>query len=183
MLYLMRHGKTSWNINRRYQGNTDIPLCDEGILQAKEAKEKYKDVHFDICYTSPLSRARKTAEIVLEGRDIQIITDERLREMNFGEYEGRYVNKDDKDDPMTILFDSPEKFVPGIGGERLEDVIKRTGSFLEECVYPYKDRDILLIGHGAMFSGLYCSIFDIPVENYWQHFTKNCELVKVEYQV
>ena len=181
MLYLMRHGKTSWNIARRYQGVMDIPLCDVGIEQAKAAHEQYKDVHFDICYCSPLSRAKQTASILLEGRDVKIVYDNRLHEMNFGEYEGRYLNHDDKEDPMTILFDHPERFVPGKGGERLEDVLDRTRSFLEECVYPYKDKDILVVGHGAMNSGIVCNIKDIPINGYWQGFIKNCELIKVEY--
>lgn len=70
MLYIMRHGKTDWNAKHKLQGRTDIPLNEEGIQMAEQAKEKYKDVNFDICYCSPLVRAKKTAEIVLEGRNI-----------------------------------------------------------------------------------------------------------------
>ena len=66
MLYIMRHGKTDWNAKHKLQGRTDIPLNEEGIQMAEQAKEKYKDVNFDICYCSPLVRAKQTAEIVLE---------------------------------------------------------------------------------------------------------------------
>ena len=68
MLYIMRHGKTDWNAKHKLQGRTDIPLNEEGIQMAEQAKEKYKDVNFDICYCSPLVRAKQTAEIILEGR-------------------------------------------------------------------------------------------------------------------
>ena len=73
MLYIMRHGKTDWNAKHKLQGRTDIPLNEEGIQMAEQAKEKYKDVNFDICYCSPLVRAKQTAEIVLEGRNIPIV--------------------------------------------------------------------------------------------------------------
>ena len=65
MLYIMRHGKTDWNAKHKLQGRTDIPLNEEGIQMAEQAKEKYKDVNFDICYCSPLVRPKQTAEIVL----------------------------------------------------------------------------------------------------------------------
>lgn len=77
MLYIMRHGRTDWNVLHKLQGRTDIPLNDEGIKMAEAAALKYKDVHFDICYCSPLKRAKKTAEILLVGRDIPIISDDR----------------------------------------------------------------------------------------------------------
>ena len=88
MLYIMRHGKTDWNEKRKLQGRTDIPLNEEGIGMAKKAAEECKNIHFDICYCSPLIRARTTAQIVLEGRNVPIVTDDRLMEMGFGEYEG-----------------------------------------------------------------------------------------------
>ena len=81
MLYIMRHGKTDWNLKYKLQGKTDIPLNDMGRQMAEEAHERYKDVHFDVCYCSPLRRARETAEIVLSGRDIPMIIDDRLAEM------------------------------------------------------------------------------------------------------
>lgn len=81
MLYIMRHGKTEWNKKKKLQGRTDIPLCREGIEMAEKAREEYKEVHLDICYCSPLIRARKTAEILLEGRNVPIVTDDRLKEM------------------------------------------------------------------------------------------------------
>ena len=61
MLYVLRHGKTDWNEQKRLQGRTDIPLNDEGRDMADKAREEYRDIHFDVCYCSPLSRARDTA--------------------------------------------------------------------------------------------------------------------------
>ena len=88
MLYIMRHGKTDWNIQHKLQGRTDIPLNEEGRQMAKQAREDYLNIPIDICYCSPLIRARETAELVLQGRNIPILCDDRLIEMGFGIYEG-----------------------------------------------------------------------------------------------
>ena len=61
MLYIMRHGKTDWNIQHKLQGRTDIPLNEEGRQMAKQAREDYLNIPIDICYCSPLIRARETA--------------------------------------------------------------------------------------------------------------------------
>ena len=65
MLYIMRHGKTDWNAAHRLQGRTDVPLSDEGRRMAEAARAEYRDVSIDLCYTSPLLRAKETAEIVI----------------------------------------------------------------------------------------------------------------------
>ena len=88
MLYIMRHGKTEWNALKKLQGKTDIPLSAEGREMAEKARAEYADVHFDVCFCSPLIRARETAEILLRGRGVPIISDDRLAEMCFGEAEG-----------------------------------------------------------------------------------------------
>ena len=98
MPYIIRHGKTDWNVRHKMQGRTDIPLNEEGRQMAEAAREEYRDVHFDICFCSPLIRARETAEILLRGRDVPIVTDNRLMEMSFGARRrrrpGRFVRPD-----------------------------------------------------------------------------------------
>ena len=88
MLYIMRHGKTDWNAAHKLQGRTDVPLNDEGRRMAERAREEYRDVPFDLCFCSPLRRARETADILLRGRDGHILTDEGMRAMRFGVFEG-----------------------------------------------------------------------------------------------
>ena len=67
MLYIMRHGRTDWNVLHKLQGRTDIPLNEEGRLMAMAAHDTYLDTHLDLCFSSPLKRARETAEIFLRG--------------------------------------------------------------------------------------------------------------------
>ena len=87
-IYLIRHGETPWNTLGRLQGRTDIELNENGIRLAKITGEKLKDVHFDLAIASPLKRAYETAGLVLGDRNIPILTDERIEEISFGEWEG-----------------------------------------------------------------------------------------------
>ena len=87
-IYLVRHGETDWNQAGRLQGQTDIDLDAQGFAQAAEAAERLKEVPFEIAFCSPLIRARHTAETIVGERKITLTTDERLRELNFGPWEG-----------------------------------------------------------------------------------------------
>ena len=181
MLYIMRHGKTDWNLRHKLQGKTDIHLNDMGIKMAREAKERYKDVNFDICYCSPLMRARETAALVLEGRNIPVIIDDRLTEMGFGIYEGVENVFEKPECPVRTLFFEPEKYVAQGGAESLNDLIARTASFLEEIAYPgvSEGKDILIMGHGAMNSALIGQVRHTPVKDFWAEGIENCKLIKL----
>ena len=93
-LYIIRHGQTDWNRARRLQGRTDIPLNEWGRRVAELTREGLKDVAFDMAFTSPLIRAKETAEIILGDRNVPIIEDERIIEVNFGAYEGESFQLD-----------------------------------------------------------------------------------------
>ncbi len=182
MLYIMRHGKTDWNEKHRLQGRTDIPLNQQGREMAERAREEYADVHFDVCYSSPLIRARETAEIVLRGRNIPIITDDRLMEMSFGVCEGTESCFQDPESPVRELFLAPEKYVrPVEGGESFEQLFARTGEFLREVVRPLLDqgKDILIVGHGAMNSSIVCQVRNLPISEFWCAGIENCKLMKL----
>lgn len=90
-IYILRHGQTVWNKSRLLQGSRDIELCEEGRAVARERCDQLKEVDFDVIYSSPLKRAYETACIIRGDRDIPIIKDDRLREINFGENEGKSV--------------------------------------------------------------------------------------------
>ncbi len=86
--YFLRHGQTDWNVDRRGQGQTDIPLNDTGVAQAHEAKDLLKGCGIKTIISSPLSRARKTAEIVNEHYNLPIQFIDELQEASFGVCEG-----------------------------------------------------------------------------------------------
>lgn len=155
-IYFVRHGETDWNKERKIQGQVDIPLNDFGIHLAEETAKGLKDVDFDVCFTSPLGRAKHTAQIILEGRNVSIIEDRRIEEMSFGEYEGKSCSKENWDVPDSFrkFFDDPEHFVPAKDGESFSDVKKRTGEFLDWLFAQeaWKDSNILIATHGANIS-------------------------------
>ena len=179
MLYIIRHAKTDWNELHRLQGRTDIPLNQTGIQMARDAGAEYREVHFDVCYCSPLSRAVRTAELLLEGRGVPIIRDERLVEMGFGEYEGLANCFQIPDCNIKVLYQRPADYVPDRGAESLEELFARTGEFLEQVVKPElaAGRDILIMGHGAMNSSIICQVKGLPLERFWENGIPNCKLM------
>ena len=115
---------------------------------AAEAGKQYSDIHIDICYSSPLERAKETAEIFLKGRNVPVYTDDRLVEMGFGVYEGIENSFAIDDCPINTLFKKPEKYVTVEGGESFEELFARTGEFIDNVVMPQvnKGKDILIVG-------------------------------------
>ena len=177
----MRHGKTDWNLLHKLQGQTDIPLNDMGRKMTREAGERYKDIHFDVCYCSPLVRARETAKLVLEGRNVPVIIDDRLAEMGFGIYEGIEEVFEKPECPVRVLFFNPEKYEAVGGAESLESLIKRTSEFLEEVAMPLvnEGKDVLILGHGAMNSAIIGNIRHKELKDFWAEGIENCKLIKL----
>ena len=182
MLYIIRHGRTDWNDRHKLQGRTDVPLNGEGRRMAEAAREEYRDVHFDLCFCSPLIRARETAEILLRGRDVPILTDSRLAEMSFGSYEGLENSFQIPDCPINVLFHAPENYTsPPGGAESLDELFARTGAFLRERVDPLlaEGRDVLIVGHGAMNSSIVCQVRGLPRSQFWSAGIENCRLLRL----
>ncbi|MBR3629334.1 MAG: histidine phosphatase family protein [Oscillospiraceae bacterium] len=183
MLYIMRHGTTDWNVLHKLQGRTDIPLNAEGKALAEQAAREYSGVHFDICYCSPLSRARETAEIVLRGREVPILTDDRLTEMCFGICEGTQSCFTQTESPVKTLFFHPEQYTnPPEGAESLEELFARTGAFLREVAEPAlaAGKDVLIVGHGAMNSSIISQIRKLPLSEFWSAGIENCKLMRLK---
>lgn len=184
-IYFVRHGETDWNKARRIQGQVDIPLNEFGRHLAEETAKGLADIPFDICYTSPLGRAVETARIILEGREVPVIEDERIIEMAFGEYEGKCCSKKGWELPREFqrFFDDPEHYITPSGGENFTDVRRRTGEFLADLLKrkELEDGNVLVTTHGAALAGLLNNIKDRPICDYWgQGVHKNCAVTEAE---
>ncbi len=180
-LYLIRHGQTDWNRVRKLQGRSDIALNEWGRKVAELTREGLADVHFDIAFTSPLSRAKETAEIVLRGREIPIVEEPRIIEVNFGGYEGKSFDLDDEN--LQNFFSKPECYRSVDCSEPMQAIMDRIGEFYEELVVSpaYQDSTILISTHGAALSALLCHIKGWPVCDFWKGgLHKNCGLSIVE---
>ena len=178
MLYIIRHGRTDWNDQRKLQGKTDVPLNDTGRRMAKEAAIRYADVHFDICFTSPLQRAVETAEILLAGRNVPIIKDDRLIEMSFGIYEGMENGFDDASLPVHELFTDPGYDKRAEGGESFGELFRRTGEFLKEI--QNLNGNILVSTHAIAMKGLLENLTPDSKGSYWAKHIGNCAVYVTE---
>lgn len=179
-LYIMRHGETDWNKERRLQGQADIPLNAFGRQLAAETALGMQEFNFDLVYTSPLGRARETAEIVMNSREIPIIIDERLKEMSFGPYEGKCCSEENWEIPdpeFENFFVAPDRYQPPAGGDSFPDVLARVSAFLTELLAKEdrQNHDILIVCHGVVVNAFLTIIKDRPVAEFWnEKVQKNC---------
>ena len=185
LIYIVRHGLTEWNKLKKLQGAADVPLAKEGILLAKKTGEALQGVKFDICFTSPLSRAKQTAECVLGERDIPIIPDKRIQEINFGVLEGNQVRDAEGnyiDPQIETFFRDPVKFKRPENGEDIFDLIALTKEFWDEKISDpdLADKTILIASHGCAVRALLQNVDPDP-ENFWRgSVPPNCGVNLVE---
>lgn len=141
-LGLLRHGQTDWNIDFRLQGVTDIPLNETGIAQAKDAAFVIKAQDWDLIITSPLSRARDTAQIVADLYNFsKVAVEPLLLERSFGEAEGL------SHEEWRAKY-SDTNTVPG--GESHSDLEKRAQLLLDTLAANYSGKRVLAVSHGAL---------------------------------
>lgn len=177
-IYLVRHGETEWNKEYRLQGQADTRLNDYGRELAQITAEALKDIPFDVIYHSPLNRAEETAVILKQSRTIDIIADERIKEMSFGTAEGCHILsiKNNPEDPMYNFLKHPGDYIPPENGERFEEVAARSAEFMEETILPLegKYQNVLIVAHGAVNRTILNAIAGIPVSDFWNIRLKNC---------
>lgn len=187
-IYLIRHGETDQNKRKCLQGRSDIELNEYGRELAYKTAEGLKDVNFDIIFTSPLKRARETAEIIRGNRNIPMICEELIQEISFGEYEGLCYGKEDYSIPdknFMNFFEKPQEYQIPPKGESFEEILRRTGGFLQGLMQKeeYKDKTILLSTHGCALKALLANVRGLPLSEFWgEGVHKNCavSLVVVE---
>jgi len=141
--FYVRHGQTDWNLTRKLQGNSDIPLNDTGIAQAHEAKDRLSQLPITTICCSPLQRARKTADIINEALQCPVIEIDGLRECNFGLHEGtqnydwlaNWLTGDDSTTPPEV---EPFSDFLNRGREAINQALGHPGP-------------VLIVAHGGMY--------------------------------
>lgn len=186
-LYIVRHGETDWNRIHRVQGRTDIPLNDYGRHLARETAEGMKDIRIDLGYTSPLLRAKETAQIILGDRDVPLYEDSRIEELSFGSYEGMSAaggEKDAQSEAFNRFFTDTANYIPPRDAETVPQLYERTGDFLAEiCAREdLRDKSVLVSTHGAAMTALLNRIRgNLSVSEFWRdEVPPNCSVTEVE---
>ena len=136
-LYLVRHGETVDNANQIMQGQTQGELNENGIRQAKEVSEAWKDRQIDVVIASDLKRSIDTARIIAEPHSLGVITTPLLRERDWGDFTGRFIP-----DLKNEVW--PENI------ETLENLLSRAGEFIAYVKETFPGKKVLAVGHGIM---------------------------------
>lgn len=157
----VRHGETNLNNPvRRMQGISDYDLNTNGIKQAETIRNKLAEENFDIIITSPLKRAKHTAEIINEFKNLDLILDDRIMERNYGQLEGELFEKDYCN--LDYDFES-------VGGESIENYKARLKDFISEIKKKYYDKKVLVVSHNGVISVISCILEGEPEDNNFEN--------------
>jgi len=178
-LLLIRHGQTDWNLAQRFQGQSDIPLNEVGRKQAQALAERLSVEHFDAVYSSDLQRATETARIICRS---EFHSDSRLREVNFGDWEGMTYDEIKAKYPETLTAWEADIFKNAPPhGETLEGLAVRVQSMLDELREKHEDQNVLVVAHGGVLQTLICLALKLPPTMYWQFHLSTASLSEVAF--
>jgi broad specificity phosphatase PhoE len=176
-LWLVRHGETDWNREGLFQGHADIPLNETGLQQARATADALAlaGKTFAALYSSPLSRARQTAEETARQLAMPLHLDERLREINQGEWTGKNYKM------IRAQFGDPGK-ADGVhetihsrapGGESVAEVAARLAAAASDIARQHPGQAVLIFSHGLALATLHCQASGIPLQDVYQYIPKN----------
>lgn len=179
-LILVRHGETNWNVEGRYQGQSDVPLSERGRSQAAEMRPQIHALNPDAFYSSDLIRARETAEILAAPLRLTVRVDPRLREVHLGEWEGllfdeiqaRYSNL------LKLRREDPAK-VSAPGGETVAQVRDRVLAATKEIIERHGDQIVVVVTHGLPLAILIALQQHRPLTDVWDLIPENMSLNEV----
>nr|WP_307774518.1 histidine phosphatase family protein [uncultured Cetobacterium sp.] len=184
-IYFVRHGETIWNTLKIFQGRQDSPLTEVGINQAEKLSEYIKDIHFDKIYSSPQSRAKKTAEILLGDRKLNIIEIPELQEINMGNVEGIPRENFEKNFPEEYhnFWNNAIAYNPiAFNGESYQEVLDRVKVGLEKLIQENKKGTVLVVSHGVTLKAIFNIIKKHGIKEFSeQEVPQNTSTTIVEY--
>ena len=178
-IYFVRHGKTDWNDQFRYQGATDIPLNDEGRKQARKAAARLAASDIEAVFASPLARASETAGIIAglhDGLEVEPLSE--LTEVNFGEWEGLTVPeiKSGFGEELFSRWKKNQLHVAVPGGETMDGLWSRACRAAEKIRH-FHGTKLLVVGHGAMFRVVFPALLGLPrSSSFWLTRIDNCSI-------
>ncbi len=173
-LYIMRHGQTADNRKHVLQGRKNIPLSEDGVAQAMDARADLdaEGIVFDRVCASPLERAVQTAELIsgFSRDDIEPVPE--IIEYDFGPLEGKRV--EDLGENFRNFFLDPEKYIAPEGAETYEELYARVSAFLRRMEEEDPDQKILLVAHGGTLHVMYQLLNGDPMKDLWKQTIGNC---------
>lgn len=182
-LCLIRHGQTDWNLEGRYQGQSDVSLNENGLAQAQSLNEKLDGQKFSAIYSSDLIRAKQTAEPIANLLGLKIQIDPRLREINQGEWEGVLV--DDIKARYAEIWSQrtvdPASVRPP-GGETVGEVATRVYAALDDIARLFPTERVIIVSHGLSIATAICRDQGIPVGQAYTVIPDNVQPVWMDWK-
>ena len=176
--YFARHGQTVWNVENKICGATDIELTELGHQQAEELGQAILEqgIQIDEILYSPLIRAKETARHVSEVTGIPMREEMRLKEQNFGKYEGTPRNGEEFQKAKANFINSYE------GGESMLKLCHRIYDLLDDIKKESDQKTYLLVAHIGISSAIQSYFCDMTNDEFARFGIKNCEIRKFEYE-
>ncbi|WP_425060756.1 Phosphoserine phosphatase 1 [Sporomusa carbonis] len=181
-LILVRHGETLWNLERKYQGHSDIALTDKGLRQAKLVAERLNGEKVDAVYASDLSRALKTAECIAARHNLTVNVVPELREIKFGEWEGLNYEQITERWPGLLgkLWSTPDEIqIPG--GETFHQLKERAYTAIKKIVDTHPGQTVVVVAHGGTIGTILCAMLDIHLNHVWSIRQDNTAVNIIDY--
>jgi len=187
-LLLVRHGETDWNRDKRFQGQVDVPLNDNGRAQGRLAADFLASVKLDAAFTSSMLRPKETAEIILErhpGIELQALDD--LREISHGLWEGRLEDEIETITPGLLdQWQKAPETVQMPEGENLAQVWERAIAGWRKILRAVDDpnspwKTVLVVAHDAVNKAILCSLFDLDPSYFWTFKQGNGAVSVIDY--
>jgi len=180
-IVLVRHGETDSNIRGTYLGWTDVPLNETGLSQAGIAREKLLNEDFDICISSPLKRALDTARIIVKGKELDILTDERLKERNFGVWDDLTY-----DEIVNSFPEEHKKWLEDLNNYEVKDGESFSGSynrivgFVDYLVMKHRGKKILVVTHSGCIRKFLAYLTGMGIDGVWHFKVDNAKINRIE---
>lgn len=181
-IYLVRHGETVWNAVGKFQGHTDVPLSEIGRDQTKKLAARLSNEKILAFYSSDLSRAKETAQILAEPHGLPVDYIPDLREINFGRWEGLTIKEisETYGDITTKWWASPlSTTIPD--GENLQDVVVRCERALSRIIEKHEGDNVVIAAHGGVIRVIIGLALGLDLNYYWKLRLDNVALSIIEY--
>ncbi|WP_436873893.1 2,3-diphosphoglycerate-dependent phosphoglycerate mutase GpmB [Kosakonia sacchari] len=182
-VYLVRHGETQWNAERRIQGQSDSPLTEKGEKQAWQVAERAKALGITHVIASDLGRTRRTAEIIAEACGCDITFEPRLRELDMGVLERRHIDsltEEEESWRRQLVNGTADGRIPD--GESMQELSDRMHAALATCLELPEGSRPLLVSHGMALGCLVSTILGLPAYAERRLRLRNCSISRIDYQ-
>lgn len=180
-LYLIRHGETAWNRERRYQGTTNIELAPEGHAQAKRLGKRFLNLPLDHIYASPLDRAMDTAKAVQSTKNVPLEPMEAFTEINFGKWEGHTVKELIDLYGQSYIDFEKNPFAHEVPGEgSFHNAKDRSVAGVKEIVAKHKNQSVAVVSHGGLLRVLLVGLLNLNEEMYHKTWLNNTSITIVD---